>query len=146
MTLASEAATHVKNETLGIEASFGTWVVERGPMLRERARALARFHQTRIPDPERNLLFGEGGAGTYSDGKLYAAAGFKPINRTRYTLQYTDKSKVYPREKFQKYKLKDWPGYSEEKTANEIVMENGILPIYAAGVTTWEIDLSTKMR
>ena len=82
----------------------------------------------------------------YSDGKLYAAAGFKPINRTRYTLQYTDKSKVYPREKFQKYKLKDWPGYSEEKTANEIVMENGILPIYAAGVTTWEIDLSTKMR
>ena len=27
--------------------------------------------RTREPDPEANLLFGEGGAGTYSDGKLY---------------------------------------------------------------------------
>jgi hypothetical protein len=46
-------------------------LLERGPALRERARALARFDRTREPDPERNLLFGEGGAGTYSDGKLY---------------------------------------------------------------------------
>ncbi|MEO6708915.1 MAG: FAD-dependent protein [Planctomycetota bacterium] len=48
-----------------------TSLIERGPMLQERARAVARFHQSRIPDPERNLLFGEGGAGTYSDGKIY---------------------------------------------------------------------------
>ncbi len=46
-------------------------LVERGPALRERGRALARFSRTRQVDPERNLLFGEGGAGTYSDGKLY---------------------------------------------------------------------------
>lgn len=46
-------------------------LVERGPALRERGRALARFARTREVDPERNLLFGEGGAGTYSDGKLY---------------------------------------------------------------------------
>ena len=46
-------------------------LIERGPMLRERGRSLARFHRTRVPDPERNLLFGEGGAGTYSDGKIY---------------------------------------------------------------------------
>src|SRR5262245_1437707 len=46
-------------------------VVERGPELRERGRAVARFHRSRVPDPERNLLFGEGGAGTYSDGKIY---------------------------------------------------------------------------
>ena len=32
---------------------------------------MARFAGTRELDPERNLLFGEGGAGTYSDGKLY---------------------------------------------------------------------------
>ncbi len=44
---------------------------DRGPALRERGRALARFGRTREVDPERNLLFGEGGAGTYSDGKLY---------------------------------------------------------------------------
>lgn len=46
-------------------------LLERGPELRARARALARFHQSRQVDPERNLLFGEGGAGTYSDGKIY---------------------------------------------------------------------------
>lgn len=46
-------------------------LVERGPALRERGRAIARFSRTREADPERNLLFGEGGAGTYSDGKLY---------------------------------------------------------------------------
>lgn len=46
-------------------------LLDRGPGLRERGRAIARFDRTRTPDPERNLLFGEGGAGTYSDGKLY---------------------------------------------------------------------------
>jgi len=46
-------------------------LLDRGPALHERGRALARFDRTRELDPERNLLFGEGGAGTYSDGKLY---------------------------------------------------------------------------
>jgi uncharacterized FAD-dependent dehydrogenase len=46
-------------------------VLERGPIMRERGRCVARFHRSRVPDPERNLLFGEGGAGTYSDGKIY---------------------------------------------------------------------------
>lgn len=46
-------------------------VLERGPALKERGRAVARFTRERALDPERNLLFGEGGAGTYSDGKLY---------------------------------------------------------------------------
>lgn len=46
-------------------------LIDRGPSLRERGRAVARFARTREVDPERNLLFGEGGAGTYSDGKLY---------------------------------------------------------------------------
>lgn len=46
-------------------------LIDRGPSLGERGRAIARFMKTRALDPERNLLFGEGGAGTYSDGKLY---------------------------------------------------------------------------
>jgi len=46
-------------------------LIDRGARLDERGRRLVRFHRTRIPDPETNLLFGEGGAGTYSDGKLY---------------------------------------------------------------------------
>jgi hypothetical protein len=52
-------------------AGVGVDLVDRGPGLRERGRAIARFANTRELDPERNLLFGEGGAGTYSDGKLY---------------------------------------------------------------------------
>jgi hypothetical protein len=46
-------------------------LIDRGPALRERGRAVAAFGNRRAPDPEANLLFGEGGAGTYSDGKLY---------------------------------------------------------------------------
>ena len=46
-------------------------LIDRGAPLQERARDLAGFHRTRVPDRESNLLFGEGGAGTYSDGKLY---------------------------------------------------------------------------
>ena len=44
---------------------------DRGPALAPRSRAVARFARTRDLDPEANLLFGEGGAGTYSDGKIY---------------------------------------------------------------------------
>jgi len=50
---------------------MGVDVLDRGPILTERGRSVARFTRTRELDPERNLLFGEGGAGTYSDGKLY---------------------------------------------------------------------------
>ena len=46
-------------------------LVDRGAALRERGRDLAAFQRSRVPNPESNLLFGEGGAGTYSDGKLY---------------------------------------------------------------------------
>jgi len=46
-------------------------VIDRGASIRERARDVNAFHRTRVPNPESNLLFGEGGAGTYSDGKLY---------------------------------------------------------------------------
>jgi hypothetical protein len=46
-------------------------LIDRGPSLSERSRGLARFLRTRTLDPECNLLFGEGGAGTYSDGKIY---------------------------------------------------------------------------
>jgi len=52
-------------------AGLEVTLIERGARLDRRSKALARFHRTRRPDPESNLLFGEGGAGTYSDGKLY---------------------------------------------------------------------------
>jgi uncharacterized FAD-dependent dehydrogenase len=46
-------------------------LVDRGGSLESRGTDLVSFHRTRTPNPESNLLFGEGGAGTYSDGKLY---------------------------------------------------------------------------
>ena len=46
-------------------------LLDRGSQVERRSRELVRFHRTREPNPESNLLFGEGGAGTYSDGKLY---------------------------------------------------------------------------
>lgn len=45
-------------------------VVERGGTVEERTAQNARFHSDRILDPECNIQFGEGGAGTFSDGKL----------------------------------------------------------------------------
>jgi uncharacterized FAD-dependent dehydrogenase len=46
-------------------------VLDRGRDADRRTADLARFHATRVLDPDSNYLFGEGGAGTYSDGKLY---------------------------------------------------------------------------
>ena len=49
-------------------------VVERGKMVRERRRDVAALTKDHIVNPESNYCFGEGGAGTYSDGKLYTRA------------------------------------------------------------------------
>ena len=46
-------------------------VLERGPgPWRERERAVQRFWKERVLDSQSNVQFGEGGAGTFSDGKL----------------------------------------------------------------------------
>lgn len=45
-------------------------VLERGPAVDERARAIAEFFARGALDPEANVAFGEGGAGAWSDGKL----------------------------------------------------------------------------
>lgn len=46
-------------------------LLERGKDIRERRRDLAQLNRYHIVNPESNYCFGEGGAGTYSDGKLY---------------------------------------------------------------------------
>lgn len=46
-------------------------LVERGEAIEHRGRKVVAFHRGGAPDPDNNLLFGDGGAGTYSDGKLY---------------------------------------------------------------------------
>lgn len=54
-----------------LEAGIQPIVLERGKDVRARRRDLARLNKEGIVDPESNYCFGEGGAGTYSDGKLY---------------------------------------------------------------------------
>ncbi len=46
-------------------------VLERGKAVQARRRDLAVLNREGVVDPESNYCFGEGGAGTYSDGKLY---------------------------------------------------------------------------
>lgn len=54
-----------------IELGLRPIVVERGKDVRERKKDLARIRPEQRVDPESNYSFGEGGAGAYSDGKLY---------------------------------------------------------------------------
>jgi len=54
-----------------IELGFKPIVLERGKDVRARRRDLAAIQKHHLVNPESNYCFGEGGAGTYSDGKLY---------------------------------------------------------------------------
>ncbi len=54
-----------------IELGVRPIVVERGKNVRDRKRDTAMISREHIVDPESNYCFGEGGAGAYSDGKLY---------------------------------------------------------------------------
>lgn len=54
-----------------LEAGLKPILFERGKDVRERRRDLAAINKNQIVNPESNYCFGEGGAGTYSDGKLY---------------------------------------------------------------------------
>ena len=54
-----------------IEAGITPVVFERGKDVRARRRDLASINKVQTVNPESNYCFGEGGAGTYSDGKLY---------------------------------------------------------------------------
>ena len=54
-----------------IELGFRPVVLERGKDVRERKKDLSNITKTQKVDGESNYCFGEGGAGAYSDGKLY---------------------------------------------------------------------------
>ena len=55
-------------------------VLERGPALDERIRAVSHFEKTGELNPNANIQFGEGGAGTFSDGKLNTGTK-NPVHR-----------------------------------------------------------------
>ena len=54
-----------------IELGYKPIVLERGKKVQERRRDLKAINQDHIVNNDSNYCFGEGGAGTYSDGKLY---------------------------------------------------------------------------
>src|SRR5450631_2279679 len=54
-----------------IRAGLRPVILERGKDIRARRRDLASLNKDGVINPESNYCFGEGGAGTYSDGKLY---------------------------------------------------------------------------
>ncbi len=65
-----------------IELGIKPIVIERGKDVRSRRRDLAILNKEGIVNPESNYCFGEGGAGTYSDGKLYTRSNKRGnINR-----------------------------------------------------------------
>jgi uncharacterized FAD-dependent dehydrogenase len=65
-----------------LEAGIKPIILERGKNVRDRRRDLAQLNKEGIVNPESNYCFGEGGAGTYSDGKLYTRSSKRgDINR-----------------------------------------------------------------
>ena len=54
-----------------IELGMKPVILERGKSVSERKRDIAAIHRDQQVDPDSNYGFGEGGAGTFSDGKLY---------------------------------------------------------------------------
>ena len=65
-----------------LELGIKPILIERGKDVRVRRRDLALLNKEGIINPESNYCFGEGGAGTYSDGKLYTRSNKRGnINR-----------------------------------------------------------------
>ena len=64
-------------------------VIERGKDVKSRRRDLASINREHLVNPESNYCFGEGGAGTYSDGKLYTRSNKRgDIDKILKTLVY----------------------------------------------------------
>lgn len=64
-----------------IEAGLKPVILERGREVHDRKRDVAIISRQHIVDPDSNYCFGEGGAGTFSDGKLYTRSKKRGDNR-----------------------------------------------------------------
>ena len=63
-----------------IELGIRPVIIERGRDVSSRKKDIAKISREQIVDPDSNYCFGEGGAGTYSDGKLYTRSKKKGDN------------------------------------------------------------------
>lgn len=65
-----------------LESGIKPIILERGKDVKARRRDLAVLNKSGIVNPESNYCYGEGGAGTYSDGKLYTRSSKRgDVNR-----------------------------------------------------------------
>lgn len=72
-----------------LELNIKPIIIERGKDVKARRRDLAAINKEHIVNPESNYCFGEGGAGTYSDGKLYTRSNKRgSIDKILNTLVY----------------------------------------------------------
>lgn len=69
-----------------VQAGISPIVIERGKAIEERTKDVAKFWETGILDTQSNVQFGEGGAGTFSDGKLNTLVK-DPVGRNRFVLE-----------------------------------------------------------
>ena len=67
-------------------AGYAPLILERGKPVEQRKKDVEMFWQTGVLDPDSNVQFGEGGAGTFSDGKLNTVVK-DPSGRNRYVLE-----------------------------------------------------------
>jgi uncharacterized FAD-dependent dehydrogenase len=63
------------------ESGFRPLILERGRAVKDRVADVRRFDENGPLDPESNYLFGEGGAGTFSDGKLTSRGTGPDVHR-----------------------------------------------------------------
>ena len=54
-----------------LQEGYKPVILERGKNVHQRKFDIAKLSREQIVDPDSNYCFGEGGAGTFSDGKLY---------------------------------------------------------------------------
>jgi len=69
-----------------IEAGVDVTILERGVKVEDRLIDIEKFKNTGILNPQSNVLFGEGGAGTYSDGR--SAPLFRQYPAALFTVNY----------------------------------------------------------
>jgi uncharacterized FAD-dependent dehydrogenase len=68
------------------EAGWAPVIIERGRSVDERGKDVSKLYARGVLDTDSNVCFGEGGAGTYSDGKLYTRVNDPRVERIMETL------------------------------------------------------------
>ncbi len=78
-----------------VEKGFKPYIFERGDKIENRVKKVSDFWQKGILDEESNVQFGEGGAGTFSDGKLTSRKNDYYTNKiTQYLMQFGVDEKI----------------------------------------------------